>query len=174
MQYLRDQFEETEFKAQQKCFRSCLLTVMNMWKKQWSSCPTDFEVAASETIPSRKPKLKVEACLPIIDLLIDGLVRRMRRENINTTFLTEEGDSVHHCKNRAGQSMGNVFLLFSALWLEKMSCLWMCVFLSTSETEESMSVSRLYSSVSSFGISCSLELICASGLFLSGCASMQV
>lgn len=27
-------------------------------------------------IPSRKPKLKVEACLPIIDLLIDGSVRR--------------------------------------------------------------------------------------------------
>lgn len=35
----------------------------------------DFEVAAGESIPPREPELKVGACLPIIDSLIDGLGR---------------------------------------------------------------------------------------------------
>lgn len=71
---LERQFEAAEFKAQQKTLQK-LLADSDKHVKRGGRCPMDFEVAAGESVPPREPELKVGACLPIIDSLIDGLGR---------------------------------------------------------------------------------------------------
>lgn len=112
--------------------------------------------------------MKVEACLPIINLLIDGLVRRMRCDNVNTSFLTDKGGSAKAEQDHQWETWSSLFpsavagmhILFVNVHLPK--------HLGSRGIEVCVQAFFSYQSSTSNGISRSLALTRASRLFLSG------